>query len=71
MKLVEEWKWVIRKAWSFRLGGLAAVFSGAEVVVPLFADALPRGTFAILSFASVAGAMAARLVAQRKCTPDA
>ena len=66
MKLKDDWKTVIRKAWSMRLGALAALFSGAEVVVPLFQDSMPRGVFAIISFLCVGGAMWARLVAQPK-----
>lgn len=66
MKLDEDWKHIVKKAWSIRLGVIAAGFSGAEVVVPLFADVLPRGTFAVLSFVAVAGAVIARIVAQPK-----
>lgn len=66
MKLRDDWKLVVKKAWSVRLGAMAALFSGLEVVVPLFQDAMPRGRFAILSFVTVAAAMVARLVAQPK-----
>lgn len=63
--LKDDWKRIVRKAWSIRLGVLAALFSGAEVVVPLFSDAMPRNVFAGLSFLSVVGAMWARVVAQK------
>lgn len=66
INLIPDAKRVMRKAWSVRLGILAAVFSGLEVIVPLFVDALPRNTFAILSFVSVVGAVLARFVAQPK-----
>lgn len=66
MKIKSNWKNVLKKAWSIRLGALAAVLSGAEVIIPLFADAMPRGVFAVLSFVSVVAAMIARLVAQPK-----
>lgn len=66
LRLLRDWKRIVHKAWSFRLGALAAILSGAEVIVPLFSDSVPRNVFAVLSFVSVAGAMWARLVAQPK-----
>ena len=66
MTLHEDWKNIVTKAWSFRLIGLAALLSGAEVVVPLFADAIPRNLFAALSFLTVACAMVARVLAQHE-----
>lgn len=65
MRLKEDWRIVLRKAWSIRLMLLAGLLSGVEVVLPLFADLLPRGMFAGLSGASVAAAFVARLVAQK------
>ena len=38
MKLIDNASKVLRQAWSVRLGILAGLFSGAEVIVPLFAD---------------------------------
>lgn len=64
MKLHSNWKAILKKAWSIRFMVLAAVFSAAEIIVPLYADSLPRNLFAVLSGVSVAGAFAARLVAQ-------
>lgn len=64
MSLIDDAKKVLRHAWSVRLGIIAALFSGAEVVVPLFLDAMPRSLFAVLSFVAVAGAVVARFVAQ-------
>lgn len=66
MRLYSDWKRILRKAWSIRLAALAGLFSGAEVVLPLFADAVPRNVFALLSFVAVVGAVVARLVAQPK-----
>ena len=70
MRLHSDWKLVLRKAWSIRLGVLAGLFSGAEVILPLFNDAFPRNVFAILSFIAVGGAVIARLVAQPKTMGD-
>lgn len=66
MNLIENWQKVAKKAWSFRLAILSAALSGAEVVVPLFVDAIPRGPFAALSFLTVMGAAVARVIAQPK-----
>lgn len=44
---------------------LAGVLSAVEVVLPLFADSIPRGAFAALSGVTVAGAFVARLIAQQ------
>ena len=65
MRLVENWRLLLRRAWSVRLMLLAGVLSGAEVVFPLVcADVLPSGVFAGLSFTMTASARVARLVAQ-------
>ena len=63
--LLPEWKRILRRAWSIRFGALAAVLSGVEVIVPLFADAMPRGVFAAASGLSVMAAMVARVIAQK------
>ena len=70
MKLHTDWKNILRRAWSFRLAVLAAIFSGAEVVLPLFVDALPRNLFASLSFVTVVSAAIARVVAQPEMHAD-
>lgn len=64
MELLPDWKKIASRAWSFRLSIIAAIFSGAEVVLPLFIDVLPRNLFASLSFVAVVGAALARVVAQ-------
>ena len=60
MRLKPDWKAILMKAWSIRLAALAAVLTGAEVVVPLFADSVPRNLFALLSFITVVAAMVDR-----------
>jgi hypothetical protein len=64
VKLIDNAGKVLRQAWSVRLGIIAGLFSGAEVVVPMFAETIPRNAFAILSFATAMGAVVARFVAQ-------
>lgn len=68
MKLIDNWRDVLKKAWSVRLMFLAALLSGVEFVLPFFSEALPRGLFAGLSFVVVSGAFAARFFAQRGLT---
>jgi hypothetical protein len=68
MRLTDNWKDILRKAWSVRFIVLAAILSGAEVILPFFADAIPRGLFAVLTFGAVAGAFMSRIVAQKDIT---
>lgn len=66
--LLDDWRRVLRRAWSIRFSLLAAAFTAAEVVVPLFGDVLldvmPQGAFVLLAFAASIGATVARIVAQ-------
>jgi hypothetical protein len=64
MKFIADWKSKAMKLWSIRLGLVAALLSGVEVILPLFADAAPRGAFAVASFVTTVAAMIARLVSQ-------
>lgn len=66
MKLLPEWKWLLRKAWSIRLIVLSGLLSGCEVVLPLFVDAMPRNIFAGLSLLAAVGSAFARVVDQPK-----
>ena len=64
MRLIEDWWKVLRYGWSIRLIVLAGLLSGAEVVLPMFGDVLPRNLFAALSMLVTAGAFVARIVSQ-------
>ena len=64
LSLLDDWRRVARRAGSIRLSVVAAIFTAAEVVVPLFGDVLPRGVFVLLAFSASIGAAIARLVAQ-------
>lgn len=68
MKLVANWREVLRYAWSIRLMIAAGLFSGLEIALPLFQDVFPldRGIFAGLSLLFTAAAFVTRLVAQQK-----
>jgi len=64
MKLLDEWKLLLKRAWSVRLAVLAGFLSGVEIVLPLFQPEFPRGIFAGLSILASTAAMVARIVAQ-------
>jgi hypothetical protein len=68
MTLKDDWRDVVRKAWSVKFMVLAFVLTMAEVMLPFFSDAVPPRTFAVLSGLAVAGAFVARLVAQKDIT---
>ena len=65
MKLYENWKTIVTKAWSVRLMALAFLFTMAEAMLPFFIHSFPPKIFAVLSGLAVASAFGARLVAQR------
>jgi hypothetical protein len=68
MKLIPNWRAVLRRAWSIRLAALAAVLSGVEIALPFFSESFPRLVFAGLSFLATVGAFIARFVAQKEIT---
>jgi len=65
MKLYDNWKEILRKAWSIRFMAIAGILSGVEVILPLFHEDIPKNIFAALSMGFVTAAFIARLVAQR------
>jgi len=65
VKLLPEWKLILKKAWSIRLLVVAGLLSGVEVALPFLVDSFPRGLFAVLSLVFTASAFVARLVAQQ------
>lgn len=65
MTLYPNWKYIARKAWSFRLMVLAGVLTTTEALLPLYTDVLPRGVFSLLTLVSIIGGMISRLVAQK------
>lgn len=64
MRLVSNWKEIIRKAWSVRLAALAAVLAALEVALPLLEDSIPHGLFAALSLVASKAAVVSRVVDQ-------
>lgn len=65
MRLADDWKVILRRAWSVRLMLLAGVLSAAEAVVPFFSDVIDRRVFALLLAGLTFSALVARIVAQR------
>lgn len=65
IKLSYNWKTIIKEAWSIRFAALAGVFSGAEVLLPMFAEAFPQKLFAIFAFIAAFGGVVSRVIAQR------
>lgn len=65
MTLKEEWKSIVKKAWSIRLMAAAFIFTAAEAALPFLGEDLPPRLFAALSGLAVAGAFVSRLVVQR------
>lgn len=63
--LLNDWKQVLKKAWSVRLMALAFILTALEVMLPFFNDSFPPRVFAVASGLAVAGAFVARLVAQK------
>jgi hypothetical protein len=64
--MLDNWKDVLRKAWSVRLIILAAFLSGLEVAVQFLGDILPVEPGIFAAFAGVVSAFAllARVMAQ-------
>jgi hypothetical protein len=72
MKLIDNWKKVLRHGWSPRLILVAGLLSGAEVALPILDSFIyiPRGIFAVLSFVTTCAAFWARFVAQNQVSGD-
>lgn len=66
MMLIPNWRRVAKKAWSVRLMAAASLLTGCEAALPLFGEAIPRGTFALLTFFVVTLALLARFLAQKE-----
>lgn len=68
MKLIYNWRRVLRCAWSMRFIALAAALSAAEVAIAVFIDnpPIPRGVFAAIAGLVTLAAAVARVLAQNK-----
>jgi hypothetical protein len=66
--LVEDWRRVLRHAWSVRLLVLSFVFDGLEFALPMFMDNPPieRGRFFALAVAVKVLALAFKFISQKE-----
>ena len=72
MRLIPEWRRVLRYGWSVRLIVLAGILTGLEAVLPLVPEFLPIPIeyLAVSQFLIVMGALFARFIAQSKVSGD-
>ena len=69
MMLIDNWRAIVKKAWSFKLCALALVLTSSEIYVGLQKPVgIPPVLFSLLSGAVIVGAMGARLFAQKELT---
>lgn len=67
MKLIEDWKAVLIKAWSVKFNIAATLFGAAEVVVALVQpEGIPNGVFAGIAAAISICSNVARVMAQQE-----
>lgn len=71
MKLLQDWKSILRNAWSIRWIALAVLLSGVEAALafvqtdPTVGKMVPTGVFAVLSAFVSAFALLARVMSQK------
>jgi hypothetical protein len=65
MKMLPDWKDVLRRAWSVRLMVLAFVATLAEALWPIFAPDFDFRFAGVVSAVLIAAAFVARLMAQK------
>lgn len=77
MKLIDEWRYVLRRTWSIRMILLAGFFSGAEAVVQIAVSLgwldklpLPAGVLAMIGFMASNLAFITRILAQKESHAD-
>lgn len=73
MRLLPDWKRLIREAWSIRIMAVAMLLTGCEAVVNMVGLDwlhLPRWVAALIIFFVIGGAFVARLVAQQAVADD-
>lgn len=66
MKLVDNWRRVVSKAWSIKLALVSAALSATEFALPYVAPAVSSGKFAAVAGAVSLAAALARIVSQPK-----
>ena len=72
MRLIPNWRRVLLRAWSVRLGLIAGLCEGLNVVLQITIDRMPEVSLALRLLAGLAAcaALAARFVAQPSVHED-
>ena len=71
MKLVEDWRGILKRAWSVKFNIAATLFGAAEVVVAIVQPAaIPNGVFAGIAATISVLSNVARIMAQSPLSPD-
>lgn len=74
MRLISDWRKVLRYGWSVRLIVLAGILTGIEAILPFAPELLPAWLpiefLAAIQFLIVMAALLARFVAQKKVSGD-
>jgi uncharacterized membrane protein len=68
MRLYDDYRTILRKAWSVRFMALAAIMTGCEAIVTVTGVdwvPLPHGARLVLLFVVIVAAFVSRLVAQK------
>jgi riboflavin transporter FmnP len=65
MMLRNDWRHILRKAWSMKLMIIAGILTALEVILPLFAEDMPRGFFVGMNLVIIPAAMVARVMSQK------
>jgi hypothetical protein len=71
MRLLPDYKRVLKQAWSIRWALCSGLFGGVEAFLPLFSDAIPRGLFAMAAVLTSLATVLSRLVVQKEMHDDA
>lgn len=64
MKMISDWRKMLRRAWSVRMALIAGFFSAASGVAPYFQSMIDPLVFALLASFFAFGAVIARVIAQ-------
>lgn len=64
MRLYDNWKEIVRKAWSLKFLLIALVLECTSVVLPFYTDIIPREVFTPIIIVAILGAGISRIVYQ-------
>lgn len=70
MKLVDDWRKILRRAWSVRLMLFAGLMDGFNACWFAFADSTPHGVFLAVGMGASLAAVMARIIEQPKMRHD-